>query len=173
MLKIEYIETSKLKAYANNAKEHPTEQIEQIKKSIEQFGFNDPIAVWHDNEIIEGHGRLIAALELKLPKVPIIRLDDLTDEQRRAYMLVHNKLTMNSDFNLDLLQMELDDILNIDMKDYGFDLLKDLEDEVNEAKEINYEEKISVVIDCKDEEEAETIFNKLTEEGYECRISTL
>lgn len=173
MLKIEYIKTSELKAYANNAKEHPAEQVEQIKKSIQQFGFNDPIAVWHDNEIIEGHGRLMAALELKLPKVPIIRLDDLTDEQRRAYMLVHNKLTMNSDFNLDLLQMELDDILNIDMKDYGFDLLKDLEDEVNEAKEINYEEKISVVIDCKDEEEAETIFNKLTEEGYECRISTL
>lgn len=173
MLKIEYIKTSELKAYANNAKEHPAEQVEQIKKSIQQFGFNDPIAVWHDNEIIEGHGRLMAALELNLPKVPIIRLDDLTDEQRRAYMLVHNKLTMNSDFNLDLLQMELDDILNIDMKDYGFDLLKDLEDEVNEAKEINYEEKISVVIDCKDEEEAETIFNKLTEEGYECRISTL
>lgn len=173
MLKIEYIKTSELKAYANNAKEHPAEQVEQIKKSIQQFGFNDPIAVWHDNEIIEGHGRLMAALELKLSKVPIIRLDDLTDEQRRAYMLVHNKLTMNSDFNLDLLQMELDDILNIDMKDYGFDLLKDLEDEVNEAKEINYEEKISVVIDCKDEEEAETIFNKLTEEGYECRISTL
>lgn len=173
MLKIEYIKTSELKAYANNAKEHPAEQVEQIKKSIQQFGFNDPIAVWHDNEIIEGHGRLMAALELKIEKVPIIRLDDLTDEQRRAYMLVHNKLTMNSDFNLDLLQMELDDILNIDMKDYGFDLLKDLEDEVNEAKEINYEEKISVVIDCKDEEEAETIFNKLTEEGYECRISTL
>lgn len=173
MLKIEYIKTSELKAYANNAKEHPAEQVEQIKKSIQQFGFNDPIAVWHDNEIIEGHGRLMAALELKIAKVPIIRLDNLTDEQRRAYMLIHNKLTMNSDFNLDLLQMELDDILNIDMKDYGFDLLKDLEDEVNEAKEINYEEKISVVIDCKDEEEAETIFNKLTEEGYECRISTL
>lgn len=173
MLKIEYINTNELKAYANNAKEHPAEQVEQIKKSIQQFGFNDPIAVWHDNEIIEGHGRLMAALELKIAKVPIIRLDNLTDEQRRAYMLVHNKLTMNSDFNLDLLQMELDDILNIDMKDYGFDLLKDLEDEVNEAKEVNYEEKISVVIDCKDEEEAETIFNKLTEEGYECRISTL
>ncbi len=173
MLKIEYIKTSELKAYANNAKEHPAEQVEQIKKSIKEFGFNDPIAVWHDNEIIEGHGRLIAALELELPKVPIIRLDELTDEQRRAYMLVHNKLTMNSDFNMDLLQMELDDITNIDMKDFGFESIKDLEDEINEAKEVGYEEKISVVIDCKNEEEAEEIFNKLTEEGYECRISTL
>ena len=173
MLKIEYIKTSELKAYANNAKEHPAEQVEQIKKSIQEFGFNDPIAVWHDNEIIEGHGRLIAALQLELPKVPIIRLDELTDEQRRAYMLVHNKLTMNSDFNMDLLQMELDEITDIDMKNFGFESIKDLDDEIKEAKEIGYEEKISVVIDCKDEEEAEEIFNKLTEEGYTCRISTL
>ena len=173
MLKVEYIKPSELKVYANNAKEHPAEQIAQIKKSIEQFGFNDPIAVWHDNEIIEGHGRLIAANELKLAKVPIIRLDELTDEQRRAYMLIHNKLTMNSDFNKELLQSELDDIINIDMNIFGFESIKDLDDKINEAKEIGYEEKISVVIDCKDENEAEEIFNKLTEEGYECRISTL
>ena len=121
-LKIEYVKTDTLQAYANNAKEHPAEQVEQIKKSIEQFGFNDPIAIWHENEVIEGHGRLIAATELGLEEVPVIRLDDLTDEQRRAYMLVHNKLTMNSDFNLDLLAMELDDITNIDMADFGFDL---------------------------------------------------
>ena len=88
-------------------------------------------------------------------------------------MLVHNKLTMNSDFNMDLLQMELDDITNIDMKTFGFESIKDLDDDLKEAKEIGYEEKISVVIDCKTEEEAEEIFNKLTEEGYECRISTL
>ena len=173
MLKIEYMKTSELKPYANNAKEHPAEQIEQIKKSIQEFGFNDPIAIWHDNEIIEGHGRLIAALELELPKVPIIRLDELTDEQRRAYMLIHNKLTMNSDFNMDLLQMELEDITELDMSAFGFEKIKDLDDEINEAKEIGYEEKISVVIDCKDEVEAEEIFNKLTEEGYLCRISTL
>lgn len=119
-LKIEYVKTDTLQAYVNNAKEHPAEQVEQIKKSIEQFGFNDPIAIWHDNEVIEGHGRLIAATELGLEEVPIIRLDDLTDEQRRAYMLVHNKLTMNSDFNLDLLALELDDITNIDMTEFGF-----------------------------------------------------
>ena len=63
-LKIEYIKAGELKAYANNAKTHPAEQVEQIRKSIEQFGFNDPIAVWKDNEIIEGHGRLLAALEI-------------------------------------------------------------------------------------------------------------
>ena len=170
MLKIEYIKTSELKAYANNAKEHPAEQIEQIKKSIQQFGFNDPIAVWHDNEIIEGHGRLMAAIELELPKVPIIRLDELTDEQRRAYMLVHNKLTLNSDFNLDLLQIELDDIANLDMKDFGFIDIPEFEENVSASEEKDQEVKFFVAIDCKDEDEAKEIVNKLTEEGYTCHV---
>lgn len=108
-LKIEYVPIEDIKPYANNAKTHPAEQVEQIKKFIEQFGFNDPIAIWH-NEVVEGHGRLIAATEMGIDTVPIIRLDNLTDEQRRAYGLVHNKLTMNSGFNFDLLQMELENI---------------------------------------------------------------
>lgn len=62
-LKIEYVDAGTLHTYANNAKIHTAEQIEQIKKSIEQFGMNDPIAVWKNNEIIEGHGRLIACTE--------------------------------------------------------------------------------------------------------------
>lgn len=122
-LKIEYIDKNELKTYANNAKIHTAEQVEQIKKSIQEFGFNDPIAVWKDNEIIEGHGRLMAVLEMDdITEVPIIRLDNLSDEQRRAYMLVHNKLTMNTDFDIELLGLELDDIIDIDMEQYGFDL---------------------------------------------------
>ncbi len=118
-LKIEYVDIGELKTYANNAKIHTAEQIEQIKKSIEEFGMNDPIAVWKNNEIIEGHGRLIACTELGYEKVPIIRLDDLSDEERRAYMLVHNKLTMSTEFNMDILNSELEN-LSIEMSDYGF-----------------------------------------------------
>ena len=125
-LKIEYVDINSIKPYKNNAKLHPKEQIEQIKKSIEQFGMDDPIGIWKD-EIVEGHGRLIACKELGYTEVPIIRLDHLSDEERKAYTLAHNKLTMNSDFDLDILNDELDDILNIDMSDFGFDL--DLEDE--------------------------------------------
>lgn len=91
-LKIEYLPKEDLKPYEKNAKLHPAEQIEQIKNSIREFGFNDPIAIWHENEIIEGHGRLLAALDMpEIETVPVIRLDDLTDEQRKAYMLAHNK----------------------------------------------------------------------------------
>ena len=130
-LNIEYVDINSIRPYRNNAKQHPKEQIEQIKKSIEQFGMDDPIGVWND-EIVEGHGRLIACKELGMTEVPIIRLDHLSDEERKAYTLAHNKLTMNSDFDLDILTKELDDILNIDMSDFGFDL--DLGDE--EEKEI-------------------------------------
>ena len=120
-LKIEYIPIKDIKPYKRNAKLHPQEQIDQIKASIKEFGFNDPIAVWHDNEIIEGHGRLIAAKQMKMKEIPIIRLDDLTDEQRRAYMLAHNQLTMNTGFDLDLLTEEINSILDIDMEDFGFE----------------------------------------------------
>ena len=113
-LNVEYVPIDTIKEYENNAKIHTDEQIEQIKKSIQEFGFNDPVGVWH-GECVEGHGRIIAARQLGMTEIPIIRLDDLTDEQRRAYMLVHYKFTMNSDFDFELVNIELDDI-DIDMQ---------------------------------------------------------
>lgn len=124
---IEYVDINSIKPYKNNAKLHPKEQIEQIKKSIEQFGMDDPVGIWK-NEIVEGHGRLIACKELGYNEVPIIRLDHLTDEERKAYTLAHNKLTMNSDFDIEILNDELMNSFDtIDMSDFGFDL--DFEDE--------------------------------------------
>lgn len=138
-LKIEYIPIEDIKPYENNAKQHPAEQVQQIKNSILEFGFKDPIAIWHDT-IVEGHGRLLAAQELGYKELPIIRLDDLSDEQRKAYCLAHNKLTMNSDFDLDVLSAELDSITDIDMLDFGFDLdLPDF-DEPAEVVEDDYNE---------------------------------
>lgn len=125
-LKIEYVDINSIKPYEKNAKLHPEEQIEQIKKSIDMFGFNDPIAIWKD-EIVEGHGRLIACKELGMTEIPIIRLDHLTDEERKAYILAHNKLTMNSGFDLDILNEELGSFDTIDMGMFGFDLNMDLE----------------------------------------------
>ena len=89
-LQVEYVDISTITPYKGNAKEHPQEQIEQIKKSIQEFGNIDPIGIWH-NEIVEGHGRYLALKELGETQVPVIRLDDLTDEQRRAYTLIPNK----------------------------------------------------------------------------------
>lgn len=143
-LKIEYIDIEDLKPYLNNAKIHTAEQIEQIKKSIEEFGMNDPIAVWGENEIIEGHGRLIALKELGYNQVPIVRLDHLTDEQRKAYTLVHNKLTMNTGFDFSVLELELESITDIDMSNFGFEsfdvdidgLFEEAEEKEKEVKKI-------------------------------------
>jgi DNA modification methylase len=128
-LKVEYISIDDIKPYEKNAKIHTPEQIEQIKKSIKEFGMNDPIGIWRDNIIIEGHGRLMACKELGFNEVPVIRLDDLTDDQRKAYTLIHNQTTMNTGFDLDILNEELQSI-ELDMSDFGFELeLDDLEDE--------------------------------------------
>lgn len=128
-MQIETINISELTPYENNAKLHPDEQIEQIKASIEMYGNNDPIAVWgDDNIIVEGHGRYMALKELGATTAEIIRLDHLTDEQRREYTLVHNKLTMNSDFDFDTLISELED-LDFDGVDFGFDIDIDEADE--------------------------------------------
>lgn len=122
-LRIEYLPIDRLKPYERNAKEHPQEQIEQIKESIRQFGMNDPIGIWGDEcVVVEGHGRLIALQQMGESEAPTIRLDHLTDDQRRAYTLSHNKLTMNSGFDAAILQMELEDLeINFDMGSLGFD----------------------------------------------------
>lgn len=135
-LQIEYKNTSVLLTYKNNAKIHTAEQIEKIKKSIQDFGFNDPIAIWN-GEIVEGHGRLIAAIELGISDVPVICLDNLSDKQRRAYSLVHNKLTMNTGFDFDVLNEELEKIKNLNMEDYGFEKKQIIEKGNEEAEENN------------------------------------
>lgn len=171
-LKVEYLNIDELKPYKNNAKIHTAEQIEQIKNSIKKFGMIDPVGIWKD-EIVEGHGRLIACKELNITEVPIIRLDHLTDEERKAYTLAHNKLTMNTDFDIDILNDELDSILNIDMSDFGFDL--DVENE--EIKRIDLSdkefEKYEIIITCENELDLQKKYEKLENEGYICRISTL
>lgn len=124
-LKIEYLPIDSLTPYANNAKLHPAEQIEQIKKSIRDYGFCDPVGIWK-GEIVEGHGRVIAARELGMTQIPVIRLDDMTDEQRREYALVHNQTTMNSGFDFDILGGELEGLPDFDAEFYGFELLNGL-----------------------------------------------
>lgn len=103
----------------------PGEQIEQIKNSILQFGNNDPIAVWGDNNIIvEGHGRYTALQQLGYEEVECIRLDHLSEEERRAYTLAHNKLTMNTGWDMDVLTKELEQLqdMDFDLSLTGFDM---------------------------------------------------
>lgn len=125
-LEVVKVPTEELVEYANNAKLHPAEQVDQIAASIEEFGFNSPILAWHNDdgepEIVAGHGRLMAARKLGMEELPVVFLDHMDEEQRRAYILVDNQLTMNSGFDYEVVANELSDITNIDMGGFGFDL---------------------------------------------------
>ena len=123
-----------IKPYKNNAKKHPKEQIEQIKQSIVEFENNDPIAIDENNVIIEGHGRYQALKELGYKEAECIRLEHLTEEQKRAYMLVHNKLTMNSDFDYELLDFEMGEIFSVDMEQFGFEFFDPVEEKQKNAE---------------------------------------
>ncbi|MFM6157947.1 MAG: ParB/Srx family N-terminal domain-containing protein [Sphaerospermopsis kisseleviana] len=109
--------------YAKNSKLHPPEQVQQIAKSIVEFGFLDPIAVDENGEILEGHGRYLAAESLQLKLVPTVQILGLTQEQKVAYRIAHNKLTMNSDFDLELLKLDIDFLseMDFDLGLTGFD----------------------------------------------------
>lgn len=151
-LKVVMVPTDDLVMYEGNAKLHPAEQVDQIAASIEEFNFADPIAAWHNEEgesvIIEGHGRLMAARKLGIETLPVIYLDYLSDEQRRAYTLAHNKLTMNSDFDYEILTSELDAIIGIDMEDFGFINVEmpDIDDLFIENEEPEEEEKPKTIV---------------------------
>lgn len=113
-MQIEKIRLEELKVYERNTKKHTAEQIEQIKESIRAFGNNDPICVWKDNEIIAGHGRYLALKELGYKEAYCIRLEHLSDKERKAYAIAHNKLTMNTGFDNDLLKLEFEELQDID-----------------------------------------------------------
>lgn len=122
MIKLEYHDPRELVAYEQNARDHKDLDVEAIRASIREFGFNDPIGIWSDqNVIVEGHGRQMAAIDEGLDKVPCIRLDHLTDEERRAYALAHNKTAELSEWNFETLDLELAGIKEIDMSAFGFD----------------------------------------------------
>lgn len=120
-LKIEKVKIDEIKTYENNAKLHPSEQIEQIKNSIKKFGFNDPIAIDENNMIIEGHGRYIALKELGYEEVDCIRLTHLNEKEKKAYIIAHNKINLNTGFDTDILAEEIQNVFeDIDMTELGF-----------------------------------------------------
>lgn len=122
-LKIVYLDPQELTPYENNTRKHTPDDVEGIKRSILADGFNDPIGVWGPNNlIVEGHGRQIAALELGLEKVPCIRLDYLTENQRKEYAIRHNRTAEFSEWDFTALEEEIAalEIEGLDLSDLNF-----------------------------------------------------
>ena len=158
--------------YAANAKKHDKRQINNVAESIKQYGFVQPIVIDRDGVIVIGHCRALAAKKLGMQEVPCVCVDDLTPEQVNALRIVDNK-SNESEWDFDILPDELTE-LDLSAFDFDFGVNLDEDDtETKERQEIALNESISVVVECSDDEEAEAIFEKLSEEGYKCHISTL
>lgn len=179
-MKIEYKNIDDVIPYENNPRKND-EAVDYVANSIKEFGFKVPIIVDKENVIVTGHTRLKAAQKLGLKEVPVIYADDLTEEQIKAFRIADNKVAEFSTWDLDKLDLELEDI-NIDMGEFGLNLeLNDLEniDGENRGEEdignfeesnFNYKEQYGVIVMCKNEEDQASVYNRLTEEGFECKV---
>jgi len=135
-----------LKPYENNPRFND-DAVEYVAKSISNFGFKVPIVLDKNNVIVAGHTRYKASLELGLKEVPCIVADDLTEEQVKAFRLADNKVSEQASWNFDLLDEEIEDILNIDMEDFGFIKTEDvnLDDFFEENNEPKEEKKNTII----------------------------
>jgi ParB-like chromosome segregation protein Spo0J len=178
----------KLIPYARNARVHTEEHVTQLAASIREFGFNNPVLIDPESNIIAGHGRVLAAQKLEMEEVPVIILSHFSEAQRRAFILADNKLHDNSSFDYEALQIELDDL-----KEVGFDLaIAGFEDfELNSEEggftagdgyedpdlglppgPDNYKEQYAVMVVCDSETMQADVYNKLNDEGYSCKVVT-
>ena len=117
---IEEIAINDLKPWAKNARTHSKKQIREIGESIQTFGFTNPVLVDASNTILAGHGRVAAAMLIEMTSVPCVRLEHMSDAQKRAYVLADNKLALNAGWDEELLAEELQALMGLD--DLGFDI---------------------------------------------------
>jgi ParB-like chromosome segregation protein Spo0J len=120
--KLEYIAIGDLKPYEANSRTHSAEQVQQIARSIEEFGFTNPVLIDQDNGIIAGHGRVEAAKQVSMDLIPCIRLSHLSEAQKRAYVIADNKLALNAGWDDATLRSEIEALqdLEFDIALLGF-----------------------------------------------------
>ena len=174
-LNIVYKPIKELKPYKKNAKKHSKEQVEQIANSIKEFGFTQPVIIDKHNSVVAGHGRILGAKKAGLKQVPTVCLEELTEEQIKAYRLVDNKLN-ESEWDTELLNTELSELWDageIDMALFDFDIDSLLEEEPEE-KEVKFKtkEKHDVVLHFKNTTEMNKAFNVLKAKYPQANVET-
>lgn len=138
-MQIVYKKVNELIPYINNSRTHSEEQVNQIVASINEFGFTNPLLIDEKDNIIAGHGRLLASKKLKMEEVPCIVLSGLTEAQKKAYIIADNKMALNAGWDDELLKIELENLkeLDFDLELIGFNV-DELEDifQAEEEQEI-------------------------------------
>ena len=175
-LNIKYKPIKALKPYKKNAKKHSKEQVEQIANSIKEFGFTQPVIIDKNNSVIAGHGRILGAKKAGLKEVPTVMLDELTEEQVKAYRLVDNKLN-ESEWDKNLLNTELQelwDVGEIDMAQFDFDIDELFSVEEPTEKEVKFKtkEKHDVVLHFKNTTEMNKAFAVLKAKYPQADVET-
>ena len=176
-LKIEYIEIDKLNHFEDNSKIHTKEQIAHIANSIKQYGFNDPLGITKDNVILEGNGRVEAAKLIGIKKLPCVRLDHLSTEEQKAYVIAHNSTNLETGFDDGILFQQLKELQdNYDFTNYGIDIDKYLKTCIRVQKRLlkpNKKVHYLISLDINKNDEIATIIEKIkTLEGVEIESTT-
>ena len=138
---LQSVEIAKIKPYKNNAKIHGKNQLKKLQESISEFGFLTPCLIDQDFNLIAGHGRVEAAKALEMKEVPCVFVEELTEQQRRAYILADNKLSELAEWDLEILNQELAELseAGMDITLVGFELNNEITQELNDGVEISIE----------------------------------
>ena len=179
--KIEQRAVEKLIPYARNSRTHSDAQVAQIAASIKEWGWTTPILIDETEQVIAGHGRLMAARKLGMAEVPVIVAAGWTDAQKRAYVIADNKLALNAGWDNELLKLELHALTeaDYDLSLTGFDA-DELTDvmfaelvEPKEPEEQAVSSTFEVSVSCDNEAEQERVYELLTKQGLKCRVLTM
>ena len=121
---VEQLPPAALRPYSGNARTHSKKQIREIARSIDRFGFTNPVLVDDHGQIIAGHGRVEAAKLLNMPTVPILRLSHLSEAEQRAYVIADNRLAEKAGWSREILAIELQGLiaLDFDVELTGFEM---------------------------------------------------
>jgi ParB family transcriptional regulator, chromosome partitioning protein len=163
--------------YALNSRTHSDEQVAQLAASIREFGFTNPVLVDEQDNLIAGHGRVLAARKNKMESIPAVIVTGLDDRRRRALVIADNKLALNAGWDMDSLLVEMQDLSSNFGELMGFSEKELLDmfrtDEETLPQEQDLKATFEVAVECDDELQQETVFNLLNEKGYTCRILTM
>jgi ParB-like chromosome segregation protein Spo0J len=168
---IVYKKVNELKLNPKNPRKND-DAVGVVAKSIEKYGFKNPLIIDADNVVWCGNTRLKASIKLGLKEVPCIVANDLTEQQIRELALIDNKSSEIAEWDIQLLEEEL---FELDLSDFALDWELSNDDVEIEREDISdkIKDEYQIIVDCKNEEELECLYNELQERGYICKISTL